>query len=247
MGGLVLDLPKRSNPGAQLSPALHPLMAARARVLAEKGTDRMGAWLENGRGPQASPGERYAAAWSAHRLGQSALAFELAQTLRAQVAPEVVWVVDALLIELHLAPNRATAGGAMSAAELKQLRDQALASGGRALLLLGAQAAVATREPQLAESRLQSWVVMHPQDALAWETLARVYHAQGQTLRAIRAEAESRVAHLDYAGALERYRGAQAQPVAVRNADPMTMAIVDSRRRDVERMLREMEKEELGS
>ena len=246
-GGLVLDLPKRSNPGAQLSPALHPLMAARARVLAEKGTDRMGAWLENGRGPQASPGERYAAAWSAHRLGQSALAFELAQTLRAQVVPEVVWVVDALLIELHLAPNRATAGGATSAAEFKQLRDQALASASRALLLLGAQAAVATREPQLAESRLQSWVVVHPQDALAWETLARVYHAQGQTLRAIRAEAESRVAHLDYAGALERYRGAQAQPVAVRNADPMTMAIVDSRRRDVERMLREMEKEELGS
>jgi hypothetical protein len=66
-------------------------------------------------------------------------------------------------------------------------------------------------------------------------------------LRAIRAEAESRVAHLDYPGALERYRGAQAQPVAVRNADPMTMAIVDSRRRDVERLLREFEKEESGS
>ncbi|MBA4265639.1 MAG: peptidase M48, partial [Comamonadaceae bacterium] len=198
-GGLMLDLPRASSAGAQLSPALHPLMAARARVLAEKGTDRMGGWLQNGRGPQATPGDRYAAAWSAHRLGQQALAFELAQTLRAHVPPEVGWVVDALLIELHLAPNRSSAANASSATELKALRNQALASGSRALLLLGAQAAIATREPQLAESRLQSWVVVHPRDALAWETLARVYHSQGQTLRAIRAEAESRVAHLDYA------------------------------------------------
>ena len=59
--------------------------------------------------------------------------------------------------------------------------------------------------------------------------------------------AESRGAQLDFAGALERYRGAQAQPVPVRNADPMTMAIIDSRRRDVERMLRQLESEEPGS
>ncbi len=249
-GALVLDLPRASGASGQLPPALHPLMAARARVLAEKGTDRMGAWLQNGRGPRASPADRYAAAWSAQRLGQPALALELAQALREQVGPEVRWVVDALLIELLLAPGRgsaATAPAVASAELLKTLRDQALGSGNRALLMLGAQAAIATREPRLAESRLQSWVVIHPRDALAWETLARVHQAQGQTLRAIRAEAESRVAHLDFAGALERYRGAQAQPVAVRNADPMTMAIVDSRRRDVERMLREFEMEEPGS
>lgn len=249
-GGLVLDLPRASGALVQLPPALHPLMAARARVLAEKGTDRMGGWLQNGRGPRASPGDRYAAAWSAQRLGQPALALELAQALREQVGPEVRWAVDALLIELLLAPGRgsATTAPATASAELlKTLRDQALGSGNRALLMLGAQAAIATREPQLAESRLQSWVVIHPRDALGWETLARVHQAQGQTLRAIRAEAESRVAHLDFAGALERYRGAQAQPVAVRNADPMTMAIVDSRRRDVERMLREFEMEEPGS
>lgn len=246
-GGLVLDLPKASGAIAQLPPALHPLMAARAKVLAEKGTDRMGAWLQNGRGPQASAGDRYAAAWSAHRMGQPALALELAQALRGQVTPDVGWVVDALLIELMLSPNRGSSTSAAWSDPHKALRDQALASGSRALLMLGAQAAIATREPQLAESRLQSWVVVHPRDALAWETLARVHHSQGQTLRAIRAEAESRVAHLDYAGALDRYRGAQAQPVAVRNADPMTMAIVDSRRRDVERLLLESKKKSLAA
>jgi predicted Zn-dependent protease len=150
-------------------------------------------------------------------------------------------------MELLLSPNRGNATAGASADLLRSLRDQALGSGNRALLMLGAQAAIATREPQLAVPRLQSWVVAQPRDALAWETLARAYHAQGQTLRAIHAEAESRVAHLDWAGALERFRGAQAQPVAVRNADPMTMAIVDSRRREVERQLLEFEKEEPGT
>jgi predicted Zn-dependent protease len=245
--GLVLELPRTSGVATQLPPALHPLMASRARVLGEKGTDRMGGWLQTGRGPQASPGERYAAALAAQRLGQAALALELAQALREQVVPEVRWAVDALLMELLMAPNRGTAASGAAGELLRSLRDQALVSGSRAMTLLGAQAALATREPQLAVSRLQNWVVVNPRDALAWETLARAHHAQGQTLRAIRAEAESRVAHLDWAGALDRYRGAQAQPVAVRNADPMTMAIVDSRRREIERMLLEFEKEEPGS
>ncbi|MCU0763180.1 MAG: M48 family metalloprotease [Hydrogenophaga sp.] len=242
-GGLVLDLPRTQGVTGQLPPGLHPLMAARARVLAEKGTDRLGGWLQVGRAPQATQGDLYAAALSAQRLGQPALALELAQRLREQAAPEVRWAVDALQIELLLAPGRGPVVGD-AGERLRTLRDQALGSGNRALMLLGAQAAMALREPDLAVSRLQTWVVNHPRDALAWETLARVHQAQGHTLRAIRAEAESRVAHMDWEGALDRYRGAQAQPVAVRNADPMTMAIVDSRRRDIERQLLEFEKEE---
>lgn len=243
-GGLVLDLPRAQGVIGQLPPGLHPLMAARARVLAEKGSDRLGGWLQTGRASQASTGERYAAALAAQRLGQSALALELAQRLREQAAPEVRWAVDALQIELLLAPDRGNVALGEAGERLRTLRDQALGSGNRALMLLGAQAAIATREPDLAVSRLQTWVVTQPRDALAWEVLARAHQAQGQVLRAIRAEAESRVAHLDWEGALDRFRAAQAQPVAVRNADPMTMAIVDSRRRDIERTLLEFEKEE---
>ena len=57
----------------------------------------------------------------------------------------------------------------------------------------------------------------------------------------------ARAAHLDYAGAVDRFRAAQSLPVAERSADSMEMAIVDSRRRDVEVLLRESVREEEDS
>jgi beta-barrel assembly-enhancing protease len=227
-----------------VAPELHALMSARARVLAESGPDRLRAWLHNGQAPQAGPGEVYAAAWSAMRLGQHDLAWQLAQRLRPQVGAAARWVVDALWLELLLSAPASTGPQAAEQAQeradtLATLRDQALSAGGRALTLLGAQAALDTQAPQRAASALQSWVVQHPRDALAWQTLARAHQAQGHTLRAIRAEAESRVAQLDYAGAVDRFKAAQALPAAQRAADPMEQAIVDSRLRAVERLLRE--------
>ena len=103
---------------------------------------------------------------------------------------------------------------------------------------------MASGEPQRAVSRLQTWVVLQPRDALAWQTMARAHQLQGQPLRAVRAEAEARAAQLDYAGAADRFRAAQSLPVAQRNADPMELAIVDSRRRDVEALLRESVRDE---
>ena len=97
---------------------------------------------------------------------------------------------------------------------------------------------------QRAVSRLQTWVVLQPRDALAWQTLARAHQLQNQPLRAVRAEAEARAAQLDYAGAADRFRAAQSLPVAQRNADPMELAIVDSRRREVESQLRESVRDE---
>jgi beta-barrel assembly-enhancing protease len=88
------------------------------------------------------------------------------------------------------------------------------------------------------------WVVQHPKDAQAWQMLARAQQAQGQTLRAIRSEAESRTAQLDHAGAVDRYKAAQGLPAVQRAADPIELAIVDSRRREVEALLREQVKEE---
>lgn len=235
--GLMLSLPVAN--GVPVVSELHALMAARARVLAENGPDRLRAWLQSGQGPQSGTGELYAAAWAAMRLGQTDRALDLAQRLRLQVVPAVRWAVDALLLEVLLTAPPGTAPSASERAErLVALRDQALTSGRRSLTLLGAQAAQTTGEPQRAATHLQSWVVQHPRDALAWQTLARAYQAQGQALRAIRAEAESRVAHLDYAGAVERFKAAQALPAAQRAADPMELAIVDSRLREVDALLR---------
>jgi beta-barrel assembly-enhancing protease len=248
--GLALSLPTGMGAGAKaalalrstapVAPELHPLMAARARVLAENGPDRLRAWLQTGQGPQATPGMLYAAAWAAQRLGQPERALDLAERLHQQVAPGARWVVDALLLEVLLTAPPATGAPVAARAErLAALKDQALAASGRSLTLLGAQAALVTGEPQRAAMHLQTWVVQHPRDALAWQTLARAYQAQGHTLRAIRAEAESRMAQLDYAGAVDRFKAAQALPGAQRAADPIELAIADSRLSQAQALLRE--------
>ncbi|WP_332742405.1 M48 family metalloprotease [Hydrogenophaga sp.] len=253
--GLKLDLPGFGPGGTSLpavagrpgpSVAVHALMSSRARVLAENGPDRMRGWLQIGQGPHATPGERYAAALSALRLGQRDRALELAQKLRDAVTPDARYVADALMLELLLSPATTPVTPAQTAL-LAELRDRSLGSGSRAGVMLGAQAAIASGEPQRAVGRLQSWVVLQPRDALAWQTLARAYQAQGQSLRAVRAEAEARAAHLDYAGAVDRFRAAQSLPAAQRNADSMELAIVDSRRREVEALLRETVREEEDS
>jgi beta-barrel assembly-enhancing protease len=98
---------------------------------------------------------------------------------------------------------------------------------------------LATNQPALATARLQSWVVSHPRDALAWQTLSRAQNALGQRVRALRSEAEAYVAIFDNEGALERLRAAQALPAEVRRSDAIEMAIVDARRREIEQQLRE--------
>ena len=59
----------------------------------------------------------------------------------------------------------------------------------------------------------------------------------------MRAEAESRAAQYDWAGALERFKAAQALSEPLRSADPIELAIVDSRRREVQAQLRLWETE----
>lgn len=257
--GLQLGVPPSSMspkltaaPGSGVRPVhvsaeLHLLMSARARVLAENGPDRLRAWLANGQGAGAAPGVRYAATLSALHLAQRDQAIELAQRLREEVKDsEARMAADELLLEVLLsAPVAKPSGGreAANAALLLKLRDQALASDTRAGLLLGAQAALATGAPEIAASRLQDWVVAHPRDAMAWQTLSQVYQAQGQILRAVRAEAESHAAHMDYEGAVVRFKAAQALPEAQRSADLMELAIVDSRLKDVERLLKDSARE----
>ncbi len=222
------------------SAALHALAAARARVLAERNSTRWAAWVELAQAQSARPPELYAGAMAAQRLGQHARAAEFAARLRqASAGSDARALADALALELLLLPG-ATANPAL----LAELRDAALAGESRAQVLQGAQAALASGQAPRAAARLQTWVVERPRDALAWQLLSRAYQAQGQTLRAVRADAEARAAHFDWDGALERLKAAQGLPPAQRNADPIELAIVDSRRRDVELRLREAMREE---
>lgn len=221
---------------APVSPAWHALMSARARVLADNSPDRWRAWLQHGGRAGATPAEVYAAALSAHRLRQPAQALDLAQRLLASAAPDTRPAAEALVMELWLAPG---AHRAAWAERVAVLRDAGLASGQRAGLLLGAQVALASGTLPPATQRLADWVRTHPRDALAWQLLAQLHLAQGQRLRALRAEGEAQAAQLNHSGAAERFKAAQALPAAERAADPIELAIVDARRREVEAQLRE--------
>jgi predicted Zn-dependent protease len=146
-------------------------------------------------------------------------------------------------------PGGAASGGAASGA---------IASGGptpggalpasppRPEMILLAQALVRTGQASVAAQQLQTWVANQPRDAQAWQLLSGAYAAQGQGLRAIRADAEARFAHLDYAAALERFKAAQALARDIARdggskgtADHIEASIIDTRARQTALLLRE--------
>ncbi|MEO6626754.1 MAG: peptidase M48, partial [Burkholderiaceae bacterium] len=112
---------------------------------------------------------------------------------------------------------------------------------GRPELLMSAQILTGQGRAAEASQSLLAWVATHPRDASAWQLLSGASSAQGQVLRAIRADAEARVAQMDYAGALERFKAGQTM---VRNAkgagvDHIEASIIDTRARVVQSLFRE--------
>ena len=108
--------------------------------------------------------------------------------------------------------------------------------------MLAASAWMAAGQAASAAERLQEWVVLHPRDAQAWTLLSGAYDAQGQTLRSVRASAEAKVAVLDYEAALDRFNAAQAlvrDGVRASGVDHVEASIVDTRRREVQLLLKE--------
>jgi predicted Zn-dependent protease len=88
--------------------------------------------------------------------------------------------------------------------------------------------------------RLQSWVVGRPTDALAWDALAAAYSAKNQPLRAIRAQAEARMALLDYSAALDRLKAGQELARRLATPDHIESSIIDARTRAVQQLVREL-------
>jgi predicted Zn-dependent protease len=115
-------------------------------------------------------------------------------------------------------------------------------------MLLLTQAQIMARHPAEAAARLQTWVALHPRDTAAWSLLASARSGQGQTLASIRAEAEGRVAQMDYPAAVDRLKAAQeiarknalAGPAAANSGNEhIEASIIDTRVRQVESLLRE--------
>jgi len=119
----------------------------------------------------------------------------------------------------------------------------------RPVLLLATQAALAGSDNAALKERsatLATWLAVNPHDALAWTALGQVSERLGQPLRAIRADAESRVALGDLLGAADRLRAGQRRARSGGAVDFIDASVIDARLRDVEVQRRQIAAEEKG-
>ncbi|WP_342451091.1 M48 family metalloprotease [Piscinibacter koreensis] len=119
----------------------------------------------------------------------------------------------------------------------------------RPALLLGSQLALAAAPLDDATikaraSDLQTWVATHPNDSLAWTVLGQAWAKVNQPLRALRAEAEARVALGDLVGAIDRLRAGQRVARGGGPVDFIDASVIDARLRDVETQRKQLEADE---
>ncbi len=216
----------------------HALLAARARVLAQPGVEVLRQWMAEpeGGGFAALPAARraaalYAAVLAASQLREPAIARALHPRLLQAVQGDAAALRQARLLaaEVELA-----AGDAASAWRLVPAGEQ------RPERMLRAQAGLRAGQVGDLAGPLQTWVALHPRDAGMWQLLSSVWQAQGQPLRAVRAEAEAHAARYDYAAAVDRFKAGQDLARQSRTAaDHVEASIIDTRLRAVESLLRE--------
>jgi predicted Zn-dependent protease len=235
-----------ANPATQLAAAnaraLHGMMAARAKVLADPGVDVLRALLVQAQitSAQITPGQSinsagalYAGALAAAKLREFAAAQALAEKVIAitQGNPQAQTQAVLLQIEVDLLSSRLPPS--FKTIDISKTNI-------RAELLTQSRALLASGRPQEVSGRLSTWVTDHPKDSGAWQLLAVAYGNQGQTVRAIRADAESHAARLDYPAALDRLKAAQnimrSNPAS---SDFMEGSIIDTRTRQVQSLVRE--------
>ena len=121
----------------------------------------------------------------------------------------------------------------------------------RPVLLLEAQAALASpaNAPDAAllkqrADQLQTWVATNPNDSLAWTELGQLQERLGEPLRAVRADAESRVALGDLSGAVDRLQAGQRRARTGGQVDFIDVSVIDARLRDVESQLKAQKADE---
>ena len=216
---------------------LHSMMAARARVLADPGVDALRAMQAEALGVGAQTtnpsGTLYAGALASAKLREFAAAQSLAEKVMAttQGNPQAQTAAVLLGIEVNLIAGRVPPS--FQTIDISKTAQ-------RAELLTKSRALLAAGKPQEVSSRLSTWVTDQPRDSGAWQLLALAYGNQGQTVRAIRADAESHAAQLDYPAALERLKAAQnmmrSNPAS---ADFMEGSIIDTRTRQIDSLVKQ--------
>ncbi len=227
--------PLGERPAAPRPDLEHALMAARARALSSGGVELQQALVREAdtvpadASPERQAATLYAGSIAALQMRDVARAARYLERLKPLVASHRAGARIARLMSAELALASGDADRAQAEAGAASLRPETL---------LAAQAALRAGRPEQASQRLQTWVTVHPADGTAWQWLANAQSAQGQALRAIRSEAEARVAWLDYPAARDRLRAAQ-EMVRRGTTDHIEASIIDTRARAVESLFRE--------
>ena len=231
-----------ARPAAAPPAMTHAMLAARARVLANPEVDSLRAAMAQADGdeqvtPAQQAGALYGAVMGALGLREFGRAKGWLERLGALVRndPQALYQQRLLAIEHALAAGDRRAVQQLLAAVA--MLPQAQRS--RPLLFLRARAWTQGGQARQAAEQLQVWLAAQPRDAQAWQLLSAAYAAQGQTLRAVRAEAEVQAARLDYAAAQDRLRAAQELARQGKTADHIESSIIDARSREIGSMLRE--------
>lgn len=239
------DMQSRLPPGKAQQPVPastqeHAMASARARVLSNPGVDTQRQWIAEpaSTGFASQSAARKAAILYASALGSSQLrdaksARSTWALLEAQVRGDkpAQRLAQLLKAEIELAAGDADAALAALPAGASDHRPELLLRT-RALLKLGRSGEVT--------GALQTWIANHPRDATVWQLMATVWQANGQPLRAVRAEAEAHATRYDYAAAVDRFKA--GQDLAKRSgtsADHFEASIIDTRLKAMESLLRE--------
>jgi predicted Zn-dependent protease len=236
-----------ARPGIDVEQAM---LSARARVLSLGNVDAWRASTQTSQVnlPQATAATRagiwYGATLAHMQLKDYASAERslenLERVVSGQAAPSRLATL--LRVEWAMAQNRWQAVLPLlgSPGQLGKLPRPELIAAAQALIHLPASAA---RTDVLRQLREQ--VLNYPLDAQAWNTLANLLAAEGQTLPSLRAEGEAQMARMDWQGAIDRFRAAQdwAKNHQLQAGDHIEASIVDTRLRHAQSLMREVQAE----
>lgn len=241
-----LRVKEAAKPGAvrQDNAMEHAMMVARAQVLSYAEVDQWRLWSAKTQGAtferlslEQKAAALYGAALAASRLQDYAGARKLLDRLDGLVRTQAVGRRLAVLARAEVA---LAAGSAPESWQSLSGHAGDIAAPARPELLLKAQVLMRLNRAGEIAGQLQTWVVDHPKDANAWQTLASVWHATGHVLRGIRAEAEAQAAQYDYAAAVDRLKAGQLMARKQgASVDFIEASIIDTRLRAVELLLRE--------
>ncbi|MEN9888703.1 MAG: repeat-containing protein YfgC precursor [Pseudomonadota bacterium] len=243
-------LPLGTSHSTSANDMVQALASARARVLSQSQVDSLRLWTQL---PQHSS-DQASTAQKAGNLYAAALAHLL---LREPEAAQRQWRALQTLTADQALPARMTRllGAEWMAAQnqhaqvVQALAPTApLARWARPELMAVAQSLLHLpghpATPSVTQ-QLRQQVQSSPHDAQAWRMLASLLAMQGQKLAALRAEGEAQLAQMDLQGALDRFRAAQdaSRQGQLQAGDHIEASIVDTRVRQVQGQLREMQLE----